>query len=550
MLLGSIAQAQFPCTPFPQCLIPGGFGGGGSSGPSTEFDAYFKDLVDGDFKDSLVDPSNEFTGFTITDNAQMPISSIHLNSKNPCTGSTCPPGGGDTESQIVPGKRKIPLKALVPGTMGTQADYMWSTDSVNMSQDNLNSPQVVWDVSMFLAESAVAQGQQNAFMKAASLQTNSLLESLGLATISDKFEGSQLDVQGYFWCIQKELENGKGMAKAKLICGKDKGQKSASAQGPVGSTPGFTFASHPASKFSGGQIGNDKVILLTDLIFNEESNTSVNGAQLVAVRDSFKKLYGDIRFSLTDTSGQLGSTYEFVPATAGAAGDFYQQSIVDKFNKLRKMLLSHCEAVNTFVQNGAPSDPEDLHAKKVDQSISAAAITNDKLKEVSMPGFDMTAATINSLRLLYYVSFEGHNESDSGSSVFCDPLDDDIPSFAVLYNPNGQTFKQLFDSLKEYGGHEFFNVLYQISRLLALGEWLTKGAIAEQVVSFLTSGVNEGSFLEKMAKDLIYRTVGSADIKNELERVTMQLRQLIMQIYTRQDAASNAASQGASNIPR
>lgn len=530
---------------FPSC--PWGSGSGGSGTASgNEFDLYYSDIIDGDFKDSLADPENEFSGFTVTDNVQMPIATIHLNSKNPCTGSTC---NSPAEGKIMPGLRGVPLEAMLPGTLDTQTDYMWSTDSVNMSQNNLNSPQVVWDVSMFLAESAVAQGQQNAFMKSAALNTNGLLETLGVAAVSEKFEGSQPAVQSYFWCIQKKLEEGMGLPKARMVCGRDKGEKSSGAEGAVGSVPGFSFDTNPAFNFKGGTIFNSKKILLTDLIFNEESLTSDDGVQLIKVRDSFRSLYGDIEFKLLDTAGHFGQNYTYKKATDSPA-DAYNKIIIYKFNTLRDIVLKYCKYANGQLDNTSTPQPDDYQS--IYEKAGSGGVDNinaAQLKEVSTPGFMMTPAVVGSFRLSYDAFFRGHRHADSENHIWCDPLENS-GSFAVVFQPGGESFKTLFQTIPGTGGRQFFQILYHLSRLLALGEWLTKASIAEQAVDFLSTGVNEGSYLEKMAKDLIYRAVGSRYVRDELERVNMQIREYIMQAFARLDTAANISAQEGSSIPR
>lgn len=537
------------CAPFDWQCWANQLGGGGSSGGSgsgNEFDDYYKDIVSGDFDDSLADPENEFSGFTITDNVQMPISTIHLNSKNPCTGSCTP--GSPPEGQIIPGQRSVPIEAMIPGTLDTQTDYMWSTDAVNMSQNNLNSPQVVWDVSMFLAESAVAQGQQNAFVKAAALNQNALLETLGVAAIGDKFEGSQPVVQSYFWCLQKKLEEGMGLPKARMFCARDKGQKSSGAEGSVGNAAGFSFDTNPAFNASSDAPTVPTRLRLTDIIFNEESLNNDNGDQLIAVRDSFRQIYGDIEFRLTDNSGKFGQEYKFIEASGGSATNLYQEIIVNKFNALRAVMLPACVAMNNIMSGGTPNDSQKLQLKR-DALVSAALETsNAELQKISIPGFAMTASALGELRVSYSNIYRGHFQADSESTSYCEPLDNSAPGFVIDFIPDENSFVNFFTTVRQIGGAEFFQELFQMARLLALGEWLVKASIAEQTVDFITSGVNNGSYYETMAKDLIYRTVGSKDIRAELERVIDLLRYQFNQIYARHDQAANSAAQAGSNI--
>ncbi|MDZ4785184.1 MAG: hypothetical protein SGJ02_03805 [bacterium] len=533
---------------FPGCL--GGFFGGGTYGgsgtdptivgPGIKLGKYYRDIINGDFQDSLMDPANEFSGFSITDNIQNNIAAIHLNSGNPCTGDSCSASGN--EGAIVPGSRGVPLQALIPGSMKAEADYLWSTDAVNMSQDNLNSPQVVRDVSLFLAESAVAQGEANARAKAANLTSNTMLQNIAFSLATDKFEGSQAAYQTYYWCIQKRLSEGSGFAKAHQICSKDNGRKSANAEGSVGNAPGFKFSDNPGFEAD----SNENRILLTHILFNEEIATSANPPELIETKAAFKEIYGDIEFSLVDSGGSLGNNYKVKPGSMQPA-EAYQRIIIQKFNSLRDIIGRYCNYVNSQ-GNGTTASPKDYQRiyEKFPGASGIGNVSSDLLKTVSTPGFSMTPAIISGMRFLYASFYLGHENAvpSDDTHMWCAPVEN-TGQFAVNINADFKTFHQ---NLKGVGGKTFFQALYHMSRLLALAEWLTRAAVAEQIVEFLSVGIDSGGNIENLAKDLIYRTVGSRDIKFEIERVNAQLREYVMGNFERQETSNSISAQAGANL--
>ncbi len=555
-------QSLPPIGPPPPPGFGGGFFGGGSgeeqyeavAEPGLPLGKYYRDIINGDFQDSLIDPENEFSGFSITDNIQNNIAAIHLNSNNPCTGSpTC--NSPFAETQIVPGSRGIPLQALIPGSMKAESDYLWNTDAVNMSQDNLSSPQVVRDVSLFLAESAVAQGEANARMKAANLTNNTMLQNIAFSLATDKFEGSQVAYQTYYWCIQKNLKDGAGFAKAHQRCAKDDGKKSSGAGGSAGSVTGLKFSDNPG--FEGS---DDKKILLTAILFKEEIDTSENGATLAEVKQAFKDIYGDIEFSLggalggifgggTFGDGILENRYRMIHGVKSPA-DSYQLLIIEKFNSLRDIIERYCTHVNahTALTGSASSDPSNFQRlpEKQPGADGIGNVSSEFLKRVSTPGFSMTPAIIVGIRSLYELFYLNHEKSPAPkeTKLFCGPVKN-VGPYKV---ENNGDFKKFYEELRNDGGKVFFQSLYHLSRLLALGEWLTRAAIAEQTVEFLSVGINVGGNIENLAKDLIYRTVGSRDIKFEIERVNAQLREYVLANFERTDRNNQIAAQAGANL--
>jgi hypothetical protein len=542
-------------------VIPG-FGppeAGNSSVGGSELNGYYNDLIGSEFEDSPADPSNEFFGFTQTDNLTMPIATIHLNPKNACTGGTC----SINENYISPGTRKIPLAAMIPGALSAQADYMRSPNIAAMSQASLNSASVVWDVSMFLAEPAVAQGQQNAFMKAAALSSAGFLEHLTFSSMSKDIQGAKPAFDAYNWCISKRLEEGKGLAKARMICGRDRGPGNVDAvtELTVAQTTGFTYLDTPGKNVNGIPTGLPTQALLTELIFNEEAASvaatinALSAQQIIAYRDAFKNTYGDIKFDMglgLNLGGALTHTHQILVAN-DSPSQLFQDLVVYKFNALRRIIFKHCDELDDL-GGGIGSTGEIywpiLSNNPVGGALPGSVITDDDLKAISIPGFTMTAGAVTNLRSWYKELFSTVDVAGQ-RTVNCDPLNNSGRyQVGSVLGLSGSPFRDFSENIERLEGREFFISLYQFARLLALGEWLTKAATMEQIVEFLTGGIAQGDTYEEMAKDLIYRAVGSKDIKAELERTSANLRSQFVNIYERSVASAEATAQKASNIPQ
>jgi|GEM_PF-6725288 len=511
--------------------IPG-FGGQAGSGVGGEFDTYFNEIIDNELVSSPADPSSEFQGFTQTDNLTMPIATIHLNQANPCTGGICVPN--PLEGQIAAGSRKVPLAAMLPGSLEAQSDYLWSPDAAAMSQANLNSTQSVWDVSMFLAESAVAQGFHNAWMKSATMNQNGFLETIAFTNMAKETQGAKPLFEAWSWCMQSQLAAGQGLAKARMFCSRDKGEGNLLGRTAVGVTPGFSFLNTPALIPS----GNPAEQLLTDILFREEAFTSLNPTQLLDVKSSFADLYGDIKFEVsldpTGTTSFNGSYRVINPLVSPS--DNYLAITIFKFNGLREIIRSHCEAVNA--SNAAESSRDIL-----ERGTTSPTVDVNELRAISIPGFTMTAGAVTALRAWYIDLFRNvNNNSFFASDINCAPVEN-----SGLYQVDTD-FTQFNIAMATLEGREFFIALYHFARLLALGEWLTKAAVAEQVVESLSANVNQGEVYSSMAKDLIYKITGTKDIRAELERVSESLRRQFVNIYDRADAAAAAAAQKGSNL--
>jgi hypothetical protein len=542
---------------------------GNSEVGGSDFNDYYDDLIGSEFDDSPADPSSEFFGFTQTDNLTMPIATIHLSPQNACTGAVC----AANENYIAPGTRKIPLAAMIPGALSAQADYMRSPNIAAMSQASLNSASVVWDVSMFLAEPAVAQGQQNAFMKAAALSSAGFLEHLTFASMSKDIQGAKPAFDAYNWCISKRLEEGKGLAKARMICGRDRGPGNVDAvtELTVAQTTGFTYLDTPGKNVNGIPTGLPTQALLTELIFNEEAASvattpnALSVQQIIAYRDAFKNTYGDIQFDMglgLNLGGALTHTHKIVAANS-TPSKFYQALVVYKFNALRRIIYRHCDELDNLTGGnwgsiGGGGATGEIYWPVSDYNPAAgllpgSAITNNDLKAISIPGFTMTAGAVTNLRSWYKELFT--TTIAGRRTVNCAPLDNSglYEVGSILTNagvPGPPPFASFSNHINRLQGREFFISLYQFARLLALGEWLTKAASMEQIIESLTGGIAQGDTYEEMAKDLIYRAVGSKDIKAELERTSANLRSQFVNIYERSVASAEATAQKASNMPQ
>ena len=558
-----IASAQLPNLP----LNPG-------SGVGGEFDSDYASIIEGELEDKPADPKSEFFGYTHTDDLSSSPSTIHLNPKN-CTGGGC----SVLEGGFIAGSKKVPLGALIPGVLKGHSAYLWNQNLTSMSQANLNSPAVVWATSMFLAEPAVAQGAQNAAMLAAAMNQAGYLEHIGFNAMAENVQGAKPALEAYNWCIHQALKDGKGLAKARIICGKDNGTVATQASTPLsgaGVPRGFQYKDMPAKTVVAGVPVDTEPgkVLLSDIIFNEEAINAgmmLGGLRLVQLKDSFKNLYGDIEFDnqlsaaartailagsdmIPDVDSTIEQSYRVVKPTT-AADVFYQDIIVYKFNALRQVLFKHCDEM----QSPSLNNSRDLQVNKLSVSTGPVAlgdeITMDDIKALSIPGFTMNGAGLVGLRNWYRdVFYVPGMVAGLGGSVNCEPLQNSgnymvgIPFGPQVagFNP----FDSFNDQLNGLPGREFFVMLYSTAKLLALGEWLAKASLAEQLLNNLSSGIQQGQVFSEMARTLVYKAAGTDDIRGSLFATAQQLRQSFLRVYERQDSAGESAAQKGSQISR
>jgi hypothetical protein len=538
-----------------------------------EFNAEYESFIKGELDDNPSDPKSEFFGYTHTDDLSSSTATIHLNPKNLCSGGSC----SLLEGGFASGAKTVPLAALMPGSMKGHSSYLWNQNLTSMSQANLNSPGVVWNVSMFLAEPAVAQGQHNAAMLAAAMSQAGYLEHIGFNAMAENVQGAKPALEAYNWCLHNALKAGKGLAKARIICGRDNGDTPALASAPLtgteapGGVPlGFQYLDLPAKNPTTGALGisptnNDpRVVRLSDIIFNEEATAAstggnpaatIAGAKLITFKEAFKELYGDIEFKSNPLAANLGMVieqeYETIKPTT-AADQAYRQIIVYKFNALRHVVFKHCNEMQSPTLNSS----EDLQVNSFGPLAWVNQIDMADIKALSIPGFTMNGAGIVGLRNWYRDAFYVPGAIGGlGGSVNCDPLNnngDYMVGFPVtgavppLFNP----FDTFNNQLDRIAGREFFVMLYNTAKLLALGEWLTKAALAEQLLNNLSSGMQQGQVFADMARTLVYKAAGTTDIRGSLDRTAQQLKQSFLRVYERQDSAGESAAQKGSQISR
>ena len=153
----------------------------------------------------------------------------------------------------------------------------------------------------------------------------------------------------------------------------------------------------------------------------------------------------------------------------------------------------------------------------------------------------MNPALIRVLRELYRSLYKGHEKAANNEEIWCGPLD---PSTFPV-----ETWEEFGGFYTQLQNSDFlFKSIFHLSRLLALGAFLTEAAIAEQVVSHISSGVGFDSRIEQQAKDLIYRAIGTTEPKASLGEVLAQLREYVVGINRRVDSFGNMAVQAGSNI--
>ncbi len=548
------------------------------SGVGGEFDSEYESMMEGELDDNPSDPSAEFFGYTHTDNLSSSTATIHLNPKNACGGGTC----SILEGGFASGAKTVPLAALLPGVMKGHSSYLWNNSLASMSQANLNSANVVWNVSMFLAEPAVAQGQHNAAMLAAAMNQTGYLEQINFNAQAQNIQGAKPALEAYQWCIHKALKDGKGLAKARIICARDDGNTAPQASTPLDGTDtalgvprGFQFLDLPSRTIETGGMGlpltnvDPRLVLLSDIIFNEEAMGAgvLGGPELIKFKNSFKELYGDIKFTNElPTNGGLVMEQKFETIGPTIHSDLaYQGMVIYKFNALRQVVFKHCDEM------ASPdlSHSHDLQSYKLTSLIPTgpsaigSKITMEDIKALSIPGFTMNGAAIVGLRNWYRDAFYEPNANLGGvglpgGKVNCDPLENSgdyaviaLPPFqGAPVNLNYNPFESFNEKLSAMSGREFFVMLYNSAKLLALGEWLAKAALAEQLLSNMTGGIEQSPVFGNMAKELVYKAAGTKEIRASLDATAEKLREHFLSVYERQDSSGQSAAQRGSNLAR
>lgn len=464
--------------------------------PNDVFNKSFTQLVEQDI--NSLSPEKDPTSANVAGRRGGTIEDIHLNRGNPCTGGICSTTSED-DAEIQPGKRKIPLSALIPGSKKMMADSMNSSDLVTMSAQNVTSQLTVQMATLGLVESSVHEAVRSATTLAAQQNSLMLQTQSNTAALSNKFDNMDFYLRAYIECINSKMQGTPklGYADAVSVCSEDSTVSTPNSF--VGPTQGFNFADDPNHKansvtgYGSDMLGNE--ISVISYIVNQEKANPVGGAISIPsdFGESFQEYFGDVVFELTlsPTGDRQASFYVKNSTTAPATK--YFELINETYKSWKALIKGHSNCLKAS-ETGMP-----LNELK------------QKLKEVSVPGLPINTTVVNAFgsRINADIKLRGIScaSVDLSSSV-----DDDLKK-------------------KEYQVQLWRNVFY-LSRLTALAKYLSIAALAEQVINHTTFGSSMSSEVKPLAKNLIYRAVGTEDPRASLVKVHDQLYKFLEYLFS------------------
>lgn len=481
-------------------------------------------------------PASDVRGWTITDGIQNPIDAIMFDRGDSSSSSSSSSSGKIVK--LAPGQREIPITSMITaGVRGGFVDPLYDARLVSATRENMESPLIVQNVTLSLTEPAVAEGVARAQVASNNRYMAALLEDIRLSNVSNYFQGSETFVKAYFHCLDEEMnETGRSFVDAKAFCSKDTkdGKSSASSSSSADEAKGFNLTYLPGSSSSSSSSSGESSIGLVDLIFMGEvssSSSSSSSGGATTLSEDFRKLFGDVTYSLkpnsTSTTTGFEAKYILTEPTISSA-DYFQEKLHVKFEKLRQVTYELCK----WAQDGTITNANKDFVKE--------KIKDEDFIELSIPGFIFNAS------LFDLFSFHLNELPDIADKRIndCKELETEVPVYTA--GAGATPLQKWIDDIKPgYNGSlpEIYRLMLNISRRLALGEILTEGALAEQLIGRLSAniGAAETADLRVEGLKLIYRTLGTTDIRDSMMDNVEALRAIISASGAR---AAEARAQG------
>ncbi|MCB9030340.1 MAG: hypothetical protein H6619_04750 [Deltaproteobacteria bacterium] len=488
---------------------------------SNAFEDNRRTAVQREFK--ALSPKDDETPFSVDDFRYLE-SSLSIED-----GAICDPGDPYNCDDNVPGERQLPVEAFLPPTMRTHSDLLNSRHMSNLIQNNLNSEGVVQNVTLFLTESAVAQGVSNTQANAFSHQTNMLLTDMRAVQVGALYPSLPVTTT-YFACLQKKFEEKFSYGDAQSFCLGDNnttpGGLTNGSSGALGK-PGLDFGMNPAD------VDGSDEIRLSDLIFNPEGGASSGTMQ--DLRDSFVQHFGNVIFKIDNTDGVMkGSTRVVKPAVKSK--ERYDQLVVTAFNKLKSLVKEYCD----YQQNTSDvADPDKFGELFVEEKV-----TDDDFQELSFPGFVFNAEVWSIIEVGVDERFKVTSASN-----------DSVWNCGALTGTSFSTPQEIEDfldhpetgSTEKRGSFEVYRDLHMFARAIGLGQFLYEALDAENQLAKLTANIDDHNQWSVLSKgfNLIYAAAGTNNISHSLGLVISRLSENITtSILKRDEDRSKAARQG------
>lgn len=511
------------------------------------FEEYRKALVDQDFKGT--DPYGDHGGVSTIENMQHPLPAVGMavplaEDENP---EECPALGVCLNAE--PGVRQVPISAMVPALLSSQADILQNQNVANYLRDNIDGKLPTRLITFELTEPGLAEGLAKAQQIAMNHQTNQLLSDIRTTLAANYIPGADTYVRGYFWCLQKKQAEGLSYIDAQQTCQGDRITGSPqNGQVAAISSPGLTFKTMPAH----GTSSDEMTIKLSEMFFNDESNGSSDA--FLEVASSFTTEFGDIEYKLESVSGAsgtgparlVGKLRVIAPIQKPEAK--YQESIATLVGLFADTSKRYCEYLSELRTETGTLAIENLNSTFTTAAAGSSGITVGTLEKLSFPGFTFTAEIWNVLGEQIQDAFT--KEGGAVGEVDCTqvfqglsttPTFEDVLKFFEKVQPN---------SNDKEASREVYRTVFFLSRMIALGQFIVDAMLAEKVVAHLSSAVGEGitSDIKKEAFKLVYRAAGTSDLMTALENVTEQIRIHISGTIDRKKMVGAVAKDGTGNI--
>ena len=491
---------------------------------------------------------------------------------------------------MFPGARRAPLAALFQGTFGALADAKHSASNVLEWQLNLNSPSVVQEVATAMTEPVVQMGASSANERAASLQGNAYLNELRMLESAQLFKESRVFVEAFYHCMQEQLKNSVSYIIAQSTCMQDRVGKAGSGgifERTIGAQAGFNFRQHPANykwrseNESSAQYAqleqkpwseSDRV-RLSELIFVAEAreleqqmlldplkDLDANDKTAFTVEDQMKnyhsmmrdmqRFFGDVEWRLT-TNAQQGTAQNYIDDRGGLVrwvpstytpGEYFHSRTAEKLEDIIWMQYRHCklkEILDDQVFDGdyvhlIPGTSWDFlqgfncsggggAASSVCNQIQNLSnnllggglfLDQEQLSALSLPGFSFS---IGNAQFFWKLFTDSSNEQRPS----CDVLSP-VHLTGIMWP---QRLKELRTDAKY--NTDFFRTAYSFARLVALGEILMLANIIQDGIQSTTFSIVADDSQREMAEKILSNKLGDTDVRQSLQDVVQQLRDMV-----------------------
>lgn len=428
----------------------------------------------------------------------------------------CPDGNANCNevsttdtTKINPGTRSIPVNSLAP--MAGFQSIINSMAYSNQGANALVAPMTLMNVAMQLTEPGISAGLHMALNNTnQSLMNRYLANQAFMANAGVTSEG-KLALRAYQACMAKRMgasSNAESWVSADANCQGDTNTN------PTGVEPfnavdseGFNFGDDPDHRFNAPNEmgppapGAERIIRLTDYIFNSELQGNDEQASVTELRQTFIDAIGDIDLKVTPiVNGSRKLEYKkILPLTP--ADELYRRHTLIAYNTIHEMLHSLC------VRRTNPDE-----ARK---DYFALPIAQEHLERLAVMGYMVQRSVIQAMYREYQ---ESAGRSGVGNPTSrCDELQswDSNKATSLERLSQGGSWGEQTKRLSRI----VFSFAELIGRLKTMATYLS----AEQVVKRMSSGTFDNT-VRTLAFDLIYDVAGTRDIQLEYDKALAKLQ--------------------------